>query len=213
MAYLVTRANAVALLLFHVEQSPGSEWFWRWRPLADLPPAYLDWREGASLDPRVVQHCEVAGCRVEAQWRPTPDEPWRQAALHEPAIGTARFRVFAKEDFFAPRGFRAFAEVAGMVACYHFGPLELHAGSEITLEGRSDGPFADNVLLAPGEFLSEDSMVRIENEGPSTGSLLPAKNPACNLCVAPGAAERKFFVKRPARQAGAATPNTLSSYG
>ena len=204
MVHLITKANSVALLLFHVEHFPGSEWFWRWRPLGDFPPAYLAWREGSACEPRVIQHCEIPGCRVEAQWRLSSSAPWSQAALREPALGTAPFRVFARKHFHAPRGFRAFAEVAGMIACYQFAPLELHPGVETTVPGRADGPYADNLLFAPGEFVSEDAMVRIENSAASADSLAVPLDDQAVLCIAPGSAARKFFVHRPAASHGIA---------
>jgi hypothetical protein len=146
---------------------------------------------------------------IEAEWRPSADAPWRQAALREAAMGSADFRIFARKTFHAPSGFRAFAEVAGMVACYAFGPIELHAGIETTINGRADGPYADNVLLLPGEFVSEDALVRIENLSSSQGSFMPHGECSPRLTVAPGSAERRYFVHRPAATSGIPSMKTL----
>jgi hypothetical protein len=193
---LVTSANSVAFLLFHMEQSADTEWFWRWRIKGGYPESYLGWREGASRSRRVIQHSEVAGCELCVEWRGSGGGEWRQAALHRVGAGVADFRVVAKNDFAAPRGFRAMAEVCGMVACYGFGELFLPAGSEMVVEGRADGAFADNVLVDPGEFVSEDAMVRIENVTASSDSLLEAPpGEVARLEVAPGASLRRIFAR------------------
>lgn len=196
MVHLVTKASAVACLLFHVEHSPGQVWFWRWRITGSYPPPYLAWREGKADLPRLIFHPEIVGCHIEAEWRAAEDQEWSQATLRECAIGTASFRVRAENDFHAPMGFRAMAEVAGMVACYHFSPLELHAGIETTIKGRAEGPFPDNVLLTPGEFVSQDAMVRIENEAASLGSLIEVSAALPVVAQIPGSAERRYFARR-----------------
>lgn len=196
MVHLVTKASAVACLLFHVEHSPGCRWFWRWRITGGYPAPYLAWREGSSDTPRLMFHPEIVGSRIEAEWRESPDHEWRQAALRECAPGTARFHIRAEEDFRPAAPWRAFAEVAGMVACYCFHPLDLRAGVETIIEGRAEGPYPDNVLLAPGEFVSQDAVVRIENTEASTGSLVEVPSAPPVMTLAPGADHRRFFALR-----------------
>lgn len=192
MGILITKVNSVSCVLFHVEQFPHNSWQWRWRILGDYPPEYVSWRAGVSEVPRLVFFPEVAGCVVEAQWRPVGEAAWRQAALHESATGMAFFRVSALEDVNFPDGFRAMAVVNDLVACYEFGPLGLRAGESLELAGVAEGAFVDNVLLAPGEFRSEDHRLRIENLTASEGSFVPVAGEA-RLALAPGAASRHVF--------------------
>jgi len=199
MVHLVTRANSVSFLLFHVEHSEGDEWFCRWRIRGPYPPRYLEWRYLSTREARLVIQPEITACEVEVEWREHPEDPWSQAALHECATGTARFLVKALHDFASRESFRVMAEVGGMVACYCFSPLELHAGVETVVRGTADGPFPENVLLSPGEFSSGDVLVRFENLFPSEGSLVPCA-PVDEwpvLTRIPGSAERRLWAIRP----------------
>jgi hypothetical protein len=74
-------------MLFHVEQFGHQPWQYRWRILVAYPPEYLTWRENCTENPRAVFFPEVVGCVVEAQWRRSDAEEWRQAALHEGRAG------------------------------------------------------------------------------------------------------------------------------
>ncbi len=206
MVHLVTRANSVSCLLFHVEHFTGVEWFCRWRIRGPYPDAYLAWRELSTREPRLIIHPEITCCEVQVEWRERPEDPWRQAALHECATGTARFLVKALHDFASMDCFRVMAEVGGMVACYRFAPLELYAGVETVVIGTADGPFPENVLLSPGEFLSGDVLVRFENLFPSEGSLtsLPDSSPV--LSSIPRSAERRLWAIRP----GGAHPSQMN---
>lgn len=184
-------------MLFHMEHLPGSRWYYRWRADGPYPPPYLGWREGFADAARVVLHPEIAGCVVVAEWREAGGE-WRQAALREAAVGTASFRVMAKENFHAPMGFRAMAQVADLVACYAFAPLTLYAGIETVIGGRADGPYPDNLLLCAGEFVSEDALVRLENVAASDGSLVIPADATARLAVIPGCAQRCLYAVSPA---------------
>ena len=184
-------------MLFHVEHSGRDLWFYRWRIVGPYPPAYLEWREGRSEEARVVLHPEVSGCLLDAQWRLLPTDEWGQATLQECSTGTASFKLRARNGFSAPNGFRVLALLPGeFVACYHFGPLTLAPGQQAPVTGTADGPFADNVLLAAGDFRSYSADLEVDNLGPSAGSLLPASedDESSRLRVADGAASRRLFV-------------------
>lgn len=198
---LVTQVNGVSSLLFHVEHSPGEEWHWRWRITAPdgLPAAYLEWREGTAVEPRVIFQPEVTGCTVEAQWRPDGDGSWRQAALHVCATGVADFKVTAgAAGFDALQGWDAMAVLpCGWIANYHFNGLRLAPHEERLLTGLADGAFPDNVLLAAGEFHSQDGLIRVENITPSRESLRPVPGVEAKLEMNPGCFARNMFVVHP----------------
>lgn len=183
-------------MLFHMEHTGQEKWHWRWRIVGNYPTPYLAWREGVADCARVIFHPEVAGCEVEAQWRTAESGDWRQAALHECASGTALFRILARDGFSAPNGFRVVALVPGeLIACYVFGPLALAPGRQATVTGTADGPFADNVLLAAGDFRSYGGQLEMDNLEPSVGSLVEPPNAIARLAAADGSASRRLFVK------------------
>lgn len=207
VVHLITKVNAVACMLFHVEHLPPRQWFYRWRILGDYPPAYLAWRSGTSAESRVIIQPEISRSQIEAEWRSREDQPWCKATLQEVAAGQAFFRLTAKEDFHSDTSFRAVAEVQGMVCCYIFPPLTLHAGIETTLPAKADGPFPDNILLHPGEFVAEDDAILIENTDPSVGFLVSPTEPNGRLSAIVGCAERRLFaVKRGAKPATTEAP-------
>ena len=198
MIHLVSKVNGVAALLFHVEQQEQTSWHWRWRIVGDHPLPYLAWREGVSRSPRVIFHPEIAGCVVEAQWRATESDPWLDATLRETSRGTARFRVKSLDaPFTSPVGFSAVAVTQeSMIACYGFGPMALAAGEEQTVTGIADGPFADNVLLQPGEFVTIDPRLEIVNLTPSADSFTGPSTPLARLSRMDGSHARRLFAWR-----------------
>lgn len=199
MVALITQINGVALALFHMEQFfPGTfpAWHWRWRIVGDHPEEYLGWREGVATGRRVLAFPEIAGCAVEAQWRPAPEAAWCQAPLHVAAPGSCRFLVTAREGHSADfrTGFTGYAAVADLVACYEFPPLALPPRQSAEVEATCAG-FLDNVLLAEAEFVAMDPALQITNLGPSVGTLLPVSG-AARLRLAEGAAQRQVYALR-----------------
>jgi hypothetical protein len=194
MVRLITNANGVAALLFHVEHLPGQLWHYRWRITGDAyPPRYCQWREEVSRDARAAFHPEIIGCPLEVEWREDAAGEWRQAALHEAAVGHAGFRVKAVEDFLAAAPFEAVSSIAGGgVAHYRFAPLELAAGIETVIQGVAVGDFPDNILLRPGEFFSRDPRLEIENLEPSTDSFVPVDG-VPSVRTHPAIATRRLF--------------------
>jgi hypothetical protein len=180
MVYLVTRANFVVCLLFHVEHFDGEEWFCRWRIRGEYPLPYLEWRELAAREARVLIQPEITACEVEVEWRAEKGEPWRQAALREIVPVSVAFRVKARVDFASgAEGFEAVAPLpGGMVAQFKFAPLDLAAGVETVITGTAVGAFPDNVLLAAGEFFSIDPRLELENLAPTTECFMACDGPA-----------------------------------
>lgn len=194
MVFLITKANGVAAMLFHVEHSEGLKWHYRWRITGTYPASYCQWRECAARESRASFHPEIIGCPLEVEWRPSPKVRWRQAALRETTVGGASFRVKAVEDFSsAGQSFTAVSPVTGGgVAHYGFGPLELAAGVETVVSGVAVGGFPDNVLLRGGEFRSRDPRLEVENTTASEGSFVAtAGSPSVTLY--PGLAARRLF--------------------
>ena len=194
MVRLITKANGVASLLFHVEHSPGALWHFRWRITGDAyPPRYCQWREEVSCESRAAFHPEIIGCPLEVEWRADGVEEWSQAALHEAAVGHAGFRVKAVEDFASAVPFAAVSSIAGGgVAHYGFAPLELAAGVETVIHGVAVGDFPDNILLRPGEFFSRDPRLEIENLAASTDSFVPVGG-VPSVSAHPAIAARRLF--------------------
>ena len=196
---LVTRSNGVSALLFHVEHSGIDQWHYRWRVVGPYPPAYLEWREGMCDQSHLQFHPEVAACRLEAQWRLSDSDEWIPASLHVCAVGSALFRVkppFA--DFHAPNGFRVVSLVPGeWVACYIFPPLTLAQGQQASVTAIADGPFPDNVLLAPGNFSSYGPILSVDNLTASEGSFQPASDDPedARLSAVDGCSNRRLFVR------------------
>ena len=194
VVHLITQANGVSALLFHVEHFSGQRWFYRWRITGKYPPEYLCWREGAADGARVMLHPEIIACGIEAQWRADEGAEWSQATLRAAARGSASFRVKALQSFDAPRGFRGMAVVGeGIVACYYFGALALAAGVETVIRGVADGPYPDDLLLAAGEFVSCDPLIELENVAPSEDCLIESQDPL--LRPIPGHSERRVFAR------------------
>ncbi len=194
VVHLITRINGVAALLFHVEHSPGSVWFWRWRIVGDWPAAYLAWREGEARGARQVFHPEVYGCVVEAQWRASEADEWSQAALREVVAGVATFLVTGRRMFSA-FSWQAAAPLAELdcIAHYQFGEIALARGVETVVSGVAIGPHVDSVLLAEGEFRIETDEVRVVNTSATRDYLA---SPACavaRLEAVGGHLERMLF--------------------
>jgi len=195
--HLVTKINGVGFMLFHVEHSGRDRWFYRWRIRGPYPPEYLEWRSGVCGEARVVLHPEVARCLIEAQWRVSESDEWCQAALHRCASGSASFRILARDGFVAPNGFRVLALVPGEhVASYVFAPLTLSPGRQARVTGTADGPFADNVLLAAGDFRSYSGVLEVDNLGPSADSFVPDPAAEPRLEAVEGAGSRRLFVRK-----------------
>jgi len=138
---------------------------------------------------------DVSDCVVEAQWRPAGGGRWRQAPLHQCLEGRADFRVRAVGDaYHSGEALRVLAALRGAwVASYVFGDLSLEAGEQRVVVGIGDGAFADNVLLAPGEFHYQGKSLEVVNLGPSVECFSEALDAPALLEAAPGACSRNLF--------------------
>lgn len=156
-----------------MEHRERSRWFYRWRMVGDYPPGYLEWREGESRSARVLFSPERAGCVVEAEWRGSESDDWRQVALHEAACGTLPVRVVAGADGVSFEDeVELLAVVGGMVASYSLPPFSLGGGEEMDHTAVACGKFADNLVLAGEVFAPLDPRVKIVSTGPTVGGTL-----------------------------------------
>lgn len=167
-------------MLFHVEQSDGEPWRWRWRMIGDWPSPYLEWRQGGCSGRFARFQPEASGTGIEVQWRPDDESDWRDVVHYRLAAGRCRFRLTAKESVSLQRDFH---HLLGRVrdhgvARYGFwNAVDLEEGESAVVEGRADAPLLANLLMEPGEFLCWDERLIVENIEPSRRSLRETEAP------------------------------------